>query len=147
MREAPKEPQLAATRWARLGKIYILQMQGGQPIIICIFWHENLWKCLIIELFPFKWITPPTYFTYELDWSKVFVEWIKHGIFLCITSFHCYNLKIPRVICAHFFSCIIAHLSSFKILWSNPILISKLVHENSTANIGWNALKTTLSWA
>ena len=29
----------------------------------------------------------------------------------------------------------------------NPILVSKLVHENSTINIEWNALKTTRSHA
>ena len=32
------------------------------------------------------------------------------------------------------FSYVIAHLMCFKIMWTNPILASKLVHENSTTN-------------
>ena len=45
------------------------------------------------------------------------------------------------------FSLVISHLPRFKIIWTNPILTSKLVQENSTPNIKWNALKITLSWA
>lgn len=44
------------------------------------------------------------------------------------------------------FSLQIAHRSFFKILQLNHILTSKIVHENSMTNIGWSALKTTLSW-
>jgi len=42
---------------------------------------------------------------------------------------------------------VIAHLLYFKILQTNIILASKLVHVHSTTNIEWNELKTTLSWA
>ena len=36
----------------------------------------------------------------------------------------------------------ITHLSCFKILQKIPILISKLVHDNSITDIKWNTLKT-----
>ena len=41
----------------------------------------------------------------------------------------------------------LAHLPCFKILWIIPTLTSKVVHENSTTNIDYNAPKTTLSKA
>ena len=49
--------------------------------------------------------------------------------------------------CAHFAPSVIAHLPCFKILWTNLILTSKLVHETSKTYVEWNALMTTLSWA
>jgi hypothetical protein len=39
------------------------------------------------------------------------------------------------------------HHPCFRTLQINLILTSKLVHEKSTTNIEWNALKTTLSYA
>ena len=50
------------------------------------------------------------------------------------------------VIHAHF-SLKIAHLPCFKILLMYLILTSKLVHDNSTTNIEWNALENTLPYA
>ena len=47
---------------------------------------------------------PSAHFPAKFDWSK-------HGIFSCITSFDCYNLKIPKVIHAHFCS----HYSSYTV--------------------------------
>ena len=52
--------------------------------------------------------------------------------FLCITSFNYYSLKIQRVNSCLFIPLEIALLSCFKILWTNLILTSKLVHENPT---------------
>lgn len=67
---------------------------------------------------------------------------MKHGIFFYITSLHYHNLKITMVIHARF--PLVVYLQCFKVMWTNPILIPKLVHKSSTINIEWNALKTTL---
>ena len=60
---------------------------------------------------------------------------VKHGIYLCIPSFDCYNLETQMIIHAHPPSLEIAHLPSFKILLLNPILTLKVVYETSTTNI------------
>ena len=84
---------------------------------------------------------------FQLNWLVHSPFWgINYVIFLCITSFNFNNLKIPRVVCAHFFFKI-DHLPCFKILWTNLVVSSKVVHEKSTINIEWNALKSTFSWA
>ena len=59
--------------------------------------------------------------------------WVEAWIIPCWSLLY-YNLTIHMVIHA-LFSLEISHLSCFKILWINPSLTSKLVHENSRTNI------------
>ena len=84
--------------------------------MVCTFWHENLWSCYIIG-FPILWITQVVHLSSRWIWLVKGLFFlgggIKNGIFMCIISFDCLNLKHQRVIRVHFFL-IIAHLSCFK---------------------------------
>jgi hypothetical protein len=60
----------------------MLQLQGGEPIVVCAIWYENLWSCSTLEVLASS--TPhklSTHFLGEFDWSKVF-NGSKHGIFM-----------------------------------------------------------------
>ena len=51
----------------------MLRVQRGKPIVVCLFWRENLWRCSIIELFPSSGSHKHCfYFLGEFDRSKVF---------------------------------------------------------------------------
>jgi hypothetical protein len=71
--------------------------------MVCIFWHENLWRCSIIELFSSSGLHKYyAHFPSEFNWSKVLFGGTKHGNFLCVTSFICYNLMFQKVTSPHY---------------------------------------------
>ena len=65
----------------------------GWPIVICTFWHENLWTCSFIELFPSRGLLK---FEVNLIVQRPFFEGGGEGDktwhFLCIDSI------IPKVV-------------------------------------------------
>ena len=119
--------------------------------MVCTLWH-NLWRCLTIELFSCSGSHKcyARFLGQRCDSDKLIGQrsflGIKYGIFKCIPSINCYNLRIQRVIHTHS-PLKIVYLSCFKMLHIHPSLTSKLVHGNSTTNIEWNAIKTTFYWA
>jgi hypothetical protein len=76
-------------------------MQGGYLVVLCKFWHENLWGCSTIEFFPssgsHKHLVA---FPSELDRSKVFSGDEKWHCFVH-PFFNRYNLEIEWVIHAN----------------------------------------------
>lgn len=121
--------------------------------MICTFWDGNLWTCSIIDLFPSSGLHKPSTHSPRVGQMSVFhsvgqrSSWgIRRGKFLHITSFNCYNLKIPR---GYSFPCffllyLISHVSEcYKTIPSHPSNLSII----SATNNEWNVLTPTLSWA
>ena len=97
--------------------------------MLCTFWNENFWRCSSIELFPSSGSQKHfLIFHVNLIGRRSFLG-IKHGISVCIPSISYCNLK-PEAMHALFFPKIY-HFPYFKILQTNPVIISKLVHKNS----------------
>ena len=111
------------------------------------YWFAHFDKRILVEVLNY-WLVPSSgSFHSSSRWIwlvKGMFGRIIQSIFLCITSFICYNLKYKVPFMSNF-SLERTYLLCFNILHINTILISKLVLENSITNIKWNALKTTLS--
>ena len=119
------------TRWLAYCGLHIfgMRIRGGastMELFPCSGSHEH-----------------PVHFPDDFDLSKVFFRgWNKAFPSSSLPSitmiWKCKGLIMPN------FFLEIAHIPCFKILLINPVLTSKLVRENSIANIEWDAFKTTL---
>ena len=76
------------------GMFYILQLQGGQPIVICIFWLEKLWRYSTSELFPSSGSRMHVnHFPDEFLWANAFFGGQSMTLSCALLSSNFYNMK------------------------------------------------------